>query len=211
MDKSYPSSRDIERAVVGTMLNFPEETIGMVAQFGGAELFTALEHIAIFKALDYLNDHGEPVDLLTVIDRLEKDNAICTAGGEGTIVALMSEAVTSASIKRHIEILRDKTLLRKVITVMKTVENRCYDASADSGLIMDYLRGSNQELREFEDKKGGTLTEQIREWVLMTNGVFLVTDIHKELQLMTVRDKNTGGHRIPLSRSSHGPRHSDGG
>lgn len=191
MDKSYPSSHDVERAVIGVMINFPEETIGMVARSGGADLFNATSCSVIYQALYYLHEHGEPVEYLTLLDRLTKDNTLDAAGGEATIQGMMKEAFTDANIEKHIEMLREKALLRKLITVMGAVKDRCFDNAADSGMIMDFLRGHIQELREFEDRKGGTLTDQVREWILATQGPFLTTDVHKELQLSTVNDKKT--------------------
>ena len=185
MDKPCPSSRDVERAVIGVMINFPEETIGMVVRSGGADLFSAASYAVIYQALEHLHEHGEPVEYLTLLDRLEKDNALAAAGGEATILAVMHEAFTDANIEKHIEMLREKALLRKLITVMGAVRDRCFDHAADSGIIMDFLRGRIQELREFEDRKGGTLTDQVREWVLATQGTFLTTDVHRELQLTT--------------------------
>ena len=145
----------------------------------------------MYRALDYLNDHGEPVDYLTLLDRLEKDDALDAAGGEETILAVMKEAFTAANIGKHVEILRDKALLRKLITVTGAVQTRCFDHAADSGIIMDFLRGHIHELREFEGRKGGTLTDQVREWVLTTNGIFTTTDVYKDLNLTTRDNKKT--------------------
>ena len=44
LDKPFPASRDVERAVIGVMINFPDDTIGLVARSGGADLFTLVPY-----------------------------------------------------------------------------------------------------------------------------------------------------------------------
>ena len=61
---------------------------------------------------------------------------------------------TDANSEKHVEMLRERTLLRTVITLMGSVRERRFAASAEPETIMDDLLGPIHELGEFEDRKG---------------------------------------------------------
>ncbi|MCE5252347.1 hypothetical protein LLG96_19275, partial [bacterium] len=60
------------------------------------------------------------------------------------------------------------------------------------------IKSELHELREFRNRKGVTLSDQIREWVGATKGNFLVTDCYKDLHLAT--KSNMSNCRLVLSR-----------
>ena len=66
-----PALPEVERSVLGGMLVFPERAAKPVIE-AGAGIFDKPQYEAIFKTLEYLYEHGEPIDQLTVAARLEK-------------------------------------------------------------------------------------------------------------------------------------------
>ncbi|MCE5248819.1 replicative DNA helicase [bacterium] len=181
---------DAERAVIGCMLIEPETVIRPVMEAGGAELFYNPVYKVMCSALDHLHEHGEGVDQLTVADRLRRSGNLDNVGGEASIIGIMNETGSAANVDYHIGILREKLLLRKLLTALKKATYRCNEAAAAPEEILDSLKSELHELREFEDRKCLSLADQIREWIDVTKGEFIVTDCYKDLHLVTKRDKD---------------------
>ena len=80
-----PALPEVERAVLGAMLVYPEDAAKAVIE-AGTVIFDKPQHAAIFKTLEYLYEHGEPIDQLTVAARLEHEGVPDNIGGEMTNV-----------------------------------------------------------------------------------------------------------------------------
>jgi replicative DNA helicase len=185
-----PQSPDIERAVLGIMLLEPETTIKQTIE-AGEEIFYMPQYRLIFKAIEYLYEHGDLIDQFTVCERLKHEGRLEHIGGEGTIAGLLGETPGSAFIERYLKILREKTSLRSLISLGKAINNSCNENKADPAEIMHNTESQLVEIKTFMEKKKLSLSERIREWVLVTEGDFFVTECYKELNLVTVSDKCT--------------------
>lgn len=92
---ALPQDLDAERAALGSMC-LDGEARRKVASMLTADAFVGAGHRAIFGALVALESEGQPADLITVRDRLERDGFLSDAGGIEGIVEL-AEAVPSAA------------------------------------------------------------------------------------------------------------------
>ena len=152
IDRTPPASSDIERAVLGAML-IDKAAVGKAIELITEESFYKPVHQAIFRVLTDLYDQNIPIDQLTVAEQLRQRGQLDSVGGETTIAALMNETASAANIEYHCEILKDKAVLRKIITLTSSVQNMCYDEKADPSAVMDNLEANVYSLFGFRHSK----------------------------------------------------------
>jgi replicative DNA helicase len=74
-------------------------------------------HRAVFLAIEGLFSTGEPVEPITVIERLTKDGRLDDAGGRGGVLDLMETPFIAASYRTYAEIVRDTATQRRLLDV----------------------------------------------------------------------------------------------
>ena len=190
LERTSPQAPEYERAVLGCMLNDPANAVKPVLD-AGCCLFYKPEYEIISKAIEDLYEHGEPVDQITVTETLKKKNQLEIIGGESCIAALIVEWVSSANLIHYIEILKEKAAIRGIISAGNGMTTAGYASEANPGEIIASLEVQVSDIKELIVGKHRNLTDDIREWTSVTEGDFSVTQVDKELHIVTKRDKTT--------------------
>lgn len=178
-------ARDIERAVIATMLNYPEETIRPVLENGGISLFYDPRYKAIVRVMDELyTEEGYP-EWITVYQELQDRNLLDNIGGEATFMAILNEGISYANIKYHLQILKEKQALRRIQLTLQSSLSSMEASNVKSSELISSLKTSLSDIEEFCSTRTLNLTEQIREWVRQHPGNFSTTDVHKYFNAVT--------------------------
>ena len=114
-DRVPPQAVDVERAVLGAMILYPgicEHAARVLLD----ECFYVTEHKQIFLCLRDMNYSGMPVDIVTLAESLRQKGILDAIGSESYLAELLETVAVSTNIKRHIEILFEKAVLRGVIS-----------------------------------------------------------------------------------------------
>jgi hypothetical protein len=96
----------------------------------------------------------------------------------------------AANVRYHVQVLRDKAFRRRVIFMLNRSMSQCTETGAEFGEIVSEMEESIDEIRETYQVKRKNITEAIREWVTQQDGIFLVTDCYKDLELATKSNKS---------------------
>ena len=131
-----PNSAETEKAVIGCIL-MDKDKMTDVADILVPDDFYHSEYRAIYQAMVQINAEGRPVDLVTVIERLRTMNVppeICSL--EFMKEVADSEA-TAANAKHYAKIIKEKSLLRRVIKVNETITEECYAGRESSDAILE--------------------------------------------------------------------------
>ncbi len=147
-----PQAPDMERAVLGAML-IDTETIGLSIELLKEDDFLKPGHAAIFRAITDLYDENLPIDQLTVADRLKKRKQLEIAGGEATLTAMINETASSANMRYHASVLREKNLLRQLISLSNEQRNKCFEDSADPSSVLEDLESGIRTISELRKTK----------------------------------------------------------
>jgi len=153
IDLIPPQSPDIERAVLGAML-IDTDAIGRAIELITPEIFYKPVNQTIFVTLTDLFNKNLPIDQLTVAEHLRSIGQLDNIGGEVTIAALMAEAMSSANIDYHCAILKEKYLLRSIISLTTSISSRCYDGNAESKEVFENLMAGMMRIRENRSDAG---------------------------------------------------------
>ena len=115
-----PHSVEAEQAVIGGLL-IDTQAWDQVGDLITAEDFYRPDHQLIFGALAELVAHGKPADVVTAAGQLERSGRLEDAGGMGYLGTLARDTPTAANVRAYAEIVRERSLLRRLISAGRTI------------------------------------------------------------------------------------------
>lgn len=131
-----PNSVEAEQSVLGAML-LDKEAISAATELISGEDFYREAHKEIFEAIVEIYDKGEPVDLITLTEKLKTRNTLEAVGGITFLTNLMDAVPTTHNVKYYAKIIEDKSLLRRLIKSSNEIIAKSYQASEEIGEIID--------------------------------------------------------------------------
>ncbi len=114
--RTPPHSVEAEQSVLGGLLldNSAWDKIGdLIAESD----FYRYDHRLIFQHIARLVAAGKPADVVTVFESLQNTAKAEEAGGLSYLNAVAQNTPSAANIRRYAEIVRDRSVLRKLVTV----------------------------------------------------------------------------------------------
>lgn len=126
--KLPPHSLEAEMAVLGSMM-LEREAIARVVDVLEAGDFYREVNRWIYDAICLLFNEGEPVDLITLSERLKARGQLEQVGGSAYLNALLEAAPTAAAASYYAKIVREKASLRQLITAAGEISKRAYEAA----------------------------------------------------------------------------------
>ncbi|HIW56650.1 MAG TPA: replicative DNA helicase [Firmicutes bacterium] len=127
-----PFSNEAEMAVLGAMIISKEiipEAIGIV----GRDDFYVDRHKEVFDAIVFLYNSGEPIDYISLSNRLKLNGVYDKIDAGRFLMRLIDEVPSTdpASVKHYATIVRDKSELRQLIAVTEGITATCYRGDND--------------------------------------------------------------------------------
>lgn len=143
-----PHSDDSERSVLGAALQ-SEKALDSACEILEVDDFYKDHHKKIFAVLKKMHRDGIHVDYLTVIEALKKNHELSHAGDAAYIGGLPDAAPSPAGAAQYARIVKDKALLRRLISGATEIEARGYD---DRDSAQEVLESAENTI--FEISKG---------------------------------------------------------
>ncbi|MGH7941201.1 MAG: replicative DNA helicase [Limisphaerales bacterium] len=160
VDRLPPHSTEGEQGVLGCILLSPNDCMGECIQKlkdNGKEAFYDLRHQTIYEALSAMFDAREPIDIITLQQRLKDKALLDPIGGIPYLSQLQDAVPSAANLSYYLDIVREKFLLRKMIAVCADVVARVYDYEGEVDSLLDEVE--RDVLRISESRvQGGALT-----------------------------------------------------
>ena len=133
---AQPQAMEAEQAVLGSMLT-TKEAVSKAMQWVSADQFYKDAHVRIFSCMSDLFDKGEPIDAISVVDRLKKKKELKGVGGAYYVTGLAESVPTTANVEHYAKIILEKHLLRTLIQVAHEVSKDAFEDSQDIDDILD--------------------------------------------------------------------------
>ena len=121
-----PHSIEAEQSVIGGLLR-DNAAWDRIADFMHAEDFYRYDHRIIFEQLVKLINSGKPADVITVFEALTNLGKADEVGGLQYLNAMAQNTPSAANIRRYAEIVRDRGILRKLITVADEISGNAFN------------------------------------------------------------------------------------
>lgn len=131
-----PNSVEAEQSVLGAML-LDKEAISTATEIISGEDFYREAHKEIFEAIVDIYNRSEPVDLITLTEKLKTRKTLDVVGGITFLTNLMDAVPTTHNVKYYAKIIEEKSLLRRLIRTANDIISKSYQASDEIGDIID--------------------------------------------------------------------------
>ncbi len=162
LKRTMPHSDEAEMSVIGSML-MSKDAVPQAAEIVSADDFYNKQYGAMFSCMQELYNEGVAIDEITLQDKLKAMDLSPTVTSTEYILNIMSSTPTSVTVKNYAKIVKDKSLLRKIITVNQDIENECY---AGKESVENILEKSEKEVFNLVKNKGAGDTTPISQIVL---------------------------------------------
>ncbi|NDG87687.1 MAG: replicative DNA helicase [Gammaproteobacteria bacterium] len=113
--KVPPFSVSAEQSVIGALM-LDKQAFDKVADYLVEEDFYRRDHQVIYKTIKILAEKQSPLDVITLSESLEKLGWLEDCGGLAYLATLAKETPSAANIMAYAEIVREKSILRQLIT-----------------------------------------------------------------------------------------------
>ena len=142
--KIPPQAIDLEAVVLGAML-IDKKGVDEVIDILHKDVFYVEAHQHIFEAVFQLFQEAQPIDLLTVSNKLKMNEKLDTAGGDYYLIELTRKVGSSAHIEFHARIILQKFVQRSLIKISTEIIE---DSYADNKDVFDLLDEAEAKLYE---------------------------------------------------------------
>ena len=141
MEEAYvrripPHNQDAERSVIGAML-MSKEAAAAATEILTKEDFYESRYGTVFEAIRALTEEGKAVDPITLQERLKEDKAPDELTEPEFLRTLITATPTSALVRQHATIVKEKATLRRLIGVTEEISAKCYEEREETAAILD--------------------------------------------------------------------------
>ena len=144
---AQPQALEAEQAVLGSMLT-SKEAVSKAMQWVSADQFYKDAHVRIFSCMVNLFEKGEPIDAISVVDRLKKKKDLESVGGAYYITGLAESVPTTANVEYYAKIVLEKHTLRRLIQVSHEVSKEAFEDAQDVDDILDSAESAISNISE---------------------------------------------------------------
>lgn len=131
-----PHSTEAEQSVIGAML-LDQEAIITASEILVAEDFYNPQFKTLYHAMIALYQEGKPADLVTLQNKLKEQEVPAELCSVEFISGIISSVPTSANIKYYADIVKEKSVLRRLIRVSESITNECYQDTENLDQLLE--------------------------------------------------------------------------
>lgn len=160
LDTALPENLDAERFVLGAVMN-SENAFLQVAGTLNAEDFSLEKHKRIFLRMMDLQERGEKIDRVTLANELMRQGQLQSVDGISYLVSLDDGLPRLHNLESYVGIVREKSLLRRIITVSHDTISRCVNCEEEASQILGAVEDAFMRLGDVEAKNSLSTPAQI--------------------------------------------------
>ncbi len=131
-----PQNVEAERSVLGALM-LDKDSIIKVANLIRIGDFYKDDHNMIYEAMVELYEQREPIDLLSLSNRLEEKGQLEKVGGSSYLTSLVNSVPSSSNITHYAKVVQKKSTLRKLINTAAEIVELGYKEAEDVEKILD--------------------------------------------------------------------------
>ena len=131
-----PHSIEAEQSVIGSMI-IDREAIVVASEIVTGDDFYNKQYGVVFETMVELNESGRPVDMVTLQDKLKEKDVPSEVSSLEFVRDIITAVPTSANIRHYANIVAEKSILRKMISLNEEIENLCYSGKESMEFILE--------------------------------------------------------------------------
>ena len=185
-----PQAIELEEAILGALL-IDRDALSKVIDILSPESFYVDSHQKIFEVITQLFGDSDPIDILTVSQRLKKEGELNNIGGDAKLIGLSTRVSSSAHIEFHSRIVVQKHIQRELIRISHNMIEQAYDETND---VLELLDTAEQNL--FNISQGNLKKNYEGSFELVKQALQKIEDISKKEGLSGVPSGFKGVDRV---------------
>ena len=158
--RTLPKSKESEMMVLGCMLS-SINSLNIASDHLDETDFYYSEHKLIFSILQLAYRNDKPADVHLVCEELKRQEQLESVGGAGYVTTLAQYAGTSAYIEEYVAIVKDKSILRRMVQAAQLVEKSALEEPEDVHTTLDDAQGLFFKISQSANPGNGTLITEI--------------------------------------------------
>jgi len=179
LEKIPPQNIEAEKALLGCML-IDEESRIKVFETVKKDFFYSSAHQQIFSSMIKLFERNERCDLITLTNQLKQDGKLEEVGGVEYLTEIAEFVPTAAHIDEYIKIVKDKYILRSLISNATQIISEASDEPEDVEELLDRAESLIFEISQHKiEKEAYSLKDLIKE------NIEIIEDIQNRKGLIT--------------------------
>ena len=131
-----PQNIDAERSVLGALM-LDKDAIIKVANLMRIGDFYKDDHNLIYEAMLELYEKRDPIDVLSLSNRLEEKNKLEKIGGSSYLTGLVNSVPSSSNVEHYAKVVQKQSTLRKLITGSSEIVELGYKEEEDVEKLLD--------------------------------------------------------------------------
>ena len=147
LHKVPPQNLEAEQSVLGGIL-LDNLALNTVLELLETSDFYSEAHRKIFSAIVELSNRNEPCDLITLSNILKSQKQIEKVGGAAYLASLVDNVPSAVNIAYYAKIIKEKSILRRLIGTATEILNKSYDAGMDIDSVLDEAERAIFEISE---------------------------------------------------------------
>ena len=152
LGKVPPQAQELEQAVLGALM-LEKDALTDVVDVLRPDSFYNEKHNVIYKAILDLFTNYDPIDLLTVTNKLRQNGDLEMAGGAFYITQLTSKVNSASNIEYHARIVSEMSIKRELIKISGEIQQEAYEETSDVFDLLDKTQSSIFEVSEKNVRK----------------------------------------------------------
>ncbi len=177
--RQMPNSLEAEQSVIGSMI-VDRDVITQCSEILMKDDFYHQQYGILFEAIVELYNAGEPVDEVTLQNKLKEKGVAPEIASIEYIQDLVLAVPTTVNAKNYANIVKDKAVLRNIIKTNQKIENMCFDGTDDVETI---LNQTEKEIFSLCQNRGETDYVPIKEVVM--NAITTIEQTSKQKGVVT--------------------------
>jgi replicative DNA helicase len=142
-----PQHIEAEESIISAIL-IDNNTLLDVIEILAPEDFYRTAHQKIYAAIIDLFDKTEPIDLVTLTNRLKEKGQLEEIGNPSYLVRLVDTVPLAVNALHYAKIVHDKASLRRLIEKANAIVKRCFKEQGNADEVIDFAEEAIFEITE---------------------------------------------------------------
>ncbi|MFA5933387.1 MAG: replicative DNA helicase [Microgenomates group bacterium] len=135
--KLPPQNIEAEQSLLGALLIDKDAVIKIAEIVAPHHFYRSEQHGKIYEAILNLYDKREPIDLVTVTEKLRQGESLDIVGGSAYLSTLVNIVPTSAHIEHYARIIKEHAIRRGLISQATKLVETAYDESVPVPTLLE--------------------------------------------------------------------------
>ena len=176
---SPPNSKESEMMVLGCMLT-NINSLNIAADALDETDFYYTEHQIVFQALKAAYKNDKPADVHLIAEELKRQEKLKAIGGVSYLTTLAQYAGTSAYVEEYTDLVRDKSILRKMIQSAQEIEKNALNEPEDVSIILDEAQQKFFTISQSANPNAGLIIKDILSGIKATSKIPYLKELQEK-------------------------------